>query len=50
MKKGVSQAQLKDDSGDIIAVRQGNVLGMSFHPELTMDARIHTWWLQQLIS
>jgi pyridoxal 5'-phosphate synthase pdxT subunit len=50
MKKGVSQAQLKDDSGDIIAVRQGNVLGMSFHPELTPDARIHTWWLQQLIS
>lgn len=51
MKEGVSQAQLADEStGDVVAVRQGNVLGMSFHPELTKDARIHTWWLQQLVS
>lgn len=46
----VSQAQLADEeAGDVVAVRQGNVLGTSFHPELTKDARIHTWWLQQLI-
>ena len=51
MRKGVSQARLTDESaGDIVAVRQGNVLGTSFHPELTNDARIHTWWLQQLVS
>lgn len=51
MRKGVSQARLTDESaGDVVAVRQGNVLGMSFHPELTSDARIHTWWLQQLVS
>ena len=35
-------------SGDIVAVRQGNVFGTSFHPELTQDARIHVWWLQQV--
>jgi len=33
---------------DIIAVRQGNVFGTSFHPELTNDARIHVWWLEQV--
>ena len=34
--------------GDIVAVRQGNVFGTSFHPELTGDARIHSWWLHQV--
>lgn len=34
--------------GDIVAVRQGNVVGTSFHPELTNDARIHVWWLEQV--
>lgn len=33
---------------DIIAVRQGNVLATSFHPELTDDPRIHIWWLRQV--
>jgi 5'-phosphate synthase pdxT subunit len=35
---------------DIIAVRQGNVFGCSFHPELTEDARIHAWWLGEVIK
>ncbi|GFP57879.1 probable pyridoxal 5'-phosphate synthase subunit PDX2 [Trichoderma asperellum] len=50
MKSGVSQAVTKDDSGDIIAVRQGSILGTSFHPELTDDARIHAWWLKQVLN
>lgn len=37
-----------EEAGDIIAVRQGNVFGTSFHPELTDDARIHSWWLRQV--
>ncbi|MCJ1433687.1 hypothetical protein MMC27_003051 [Xylographa pallens] len=37
-----------NEAGDIIAVRQGNVFGTSFHPELTGDARIHAWWLQEV--
>lgn len=40
----------KDEVGDIIAVRQGNVFGTSFHPELTRDPRIHEWWLQQVVE
>lgn len=35
---------------DIIAVRQGNVFGISFHPELTADPRIHVWWLQEVLE
>ncbi|KAF7559938.1 hypothetical protein G7046_g4230 [Stylonectria norvegica] len=50
MKVGLSQANTKNDSGDIIAVRQGNVFGTSFHPELTQDPRIHVWWLEQILS
>ncbi|KAH6608493.1 glutamine amidotransferase [Trichoderma cornu-damae] len=49
MKTGVSLAVTRDDSGDIIAVRQGSILGTSFHPELTDDARIHAWWLKQVL-
>lgn len=40
--------QLDREAGDIIAVRQGNVFGTSFHPELTGDSRIHVWWLEQV--
>lgn len=36
------------EAEDIIAVRQGNVFGTSFHPELTDDPRIHLWWLRQV--
>lgn len=39
---------LDEEIGDIVAVRQGNVFGTSFHPELTEDARIHVWWLKQV--
>ena len=35
----------KDCAGDVIAVQQGNVVGTSFHPELTGDSRMHLWWL-----
>lgn len=38
----------KAHEDDIVAVRQGNVFGTSFHPELTNDARIHVWWLEQV--
>ena len=37
-----------EGTGDIVALRQGNVFGTSFHPELTDDVRIHEWWLRQV--
>lgn len=42
--------QENKQAGDIVAVRQGNVFGTSFHPELTTDMRIHSWWLKQLVE
>ncbi|KAK0312572.1 Senecionine N-oxygenase [Friedmanniomyces endolithicus] len=38
------------EEGDIIAVRQGNVFGTAFHPELTGDGRIHRWWLGEVMK
>ncbi|KAI9795339.1 MAG: hypothetical protein M1833_007251 [Piccolia ochrophora] len=44
----VASSHTEENAGDIIAVRQGNVFGTSFHPELTGDSRIHVWWLEQV--
>lgn len=48
-EKGI-EIDAREEAGDIVAVRQGNVFGTSFHPELTDDARIHVWWLQQVVT
>ncbi|KAI7467864.1 SNO glutamine amidotransferase [Hortaea werneckii] len=44
-----TSAQDLGEEGDIVAVRQGNVFGTAFHPELTGDARIHGWWLSEVV-
>lgn len=36
--------------GHPVLVRQGNILGASFHPELTDDKRLHRWFLQELVG
>ncbi|GAP91869.1 putative glutamine amidotransferase [Rosellinia necatrix] len=46
----LARFQSHGEEDNIIAIRQGNVLGTSFHPELTDDVRIHIWWLRQVIS
>jgi 5'-phosphate synthase pdxT subunit len=45
-----SQEHKHAGAADIIAVRQGNVFGCSFHPELTDDPRIHAWWLEEVVK
>ena len=45
-----TKKKLDAEAGDIIAVRQANVFGTSFHPELTGDSRIHVWWLEQVFE
>lgn len=32
-------------AGRIVAVRQGNAVATSFHPELTGDRRLHRWFV-----
>jgi 5'-phosphate synthase pdxT subunit len=34
--------------GRIIAARQGNLLALAFHPELTDDLRIHRYFLSMV--
>lgn len=36
------------DGESVVAVRQGNFLGTSFHPELTQDARFHQYFLDMV--
>jgi 5'-phosphate synthase pdxT subunit len=38
-------AQLSD--GRIVAARQGNVVGISFHPEIAGETRLHRWLVDQ---
>lgn len=37
------------DNGLIVAVRQGNKLGTSFHPELSPDDSFHAWFLSEFV-
>ena len=39
---------LAQHDGEPVAVRQRNLLGMTFHPELTGDLRIHNAFLQMI--
>lgn len=49
--KGAEEAaDAQNKLNDIVAVRQGNVVGTSFHPELTDDIRMHVWWLEEVIK
>ena len=36
--------------GHPVLVRQGNILGASFHPELTGDDRLHEWFLNNMVN
>jgi 5'-phosphate synthase pdxT subunit len=35
-------------AGKIVAVRQGNLLATSFHPELTGDTRVHAYFVEMV--
>jgi 5'-phosphate synthase pdxT subunit len=37
---------LAEIEGHPVAVRQGNMLAVAFHPELTEDERIHAWLVE----
>ena len=36
--------------GDVVALRQGNKMATSFHPELTKDYRLHDYFLNQIVK
>ncbi len=49
-RRSSSNKEPSGSEGEIVAVKQGNVFGTSFHPELSGDARIHRWWLGQVLE
>jgi 5'-phosphate synthase pdxT subunit len=38
------------DDGRVVAVRQGNLLGTSFHPEITGETRFHRAFLDTVVA
>jgi pyridoxal 5'-phosphate synthase pdxT subunit len=45
-RTGPEVSVLASYDGKTVAVRQGNRIGTSFHPELTDDLRFHRWFLE----
>ena len=43
---GAEVEVLAEVDGHPVAVRQGNILAVAFHPELTDDVRVHAWVLE----
>lgn len=41
---------LAEHQGRITAVRQGNQLAMTFHPELGKDLRVASWFLSEIVQ
>ncbi|MFE7359146.1 pyridoxal 5'-phosphate synthase glutaminase subunit PdxT [Streptomyces sp. NPDC057543] len=45
---GARAEVVAEHGGHIVAVRQGNALATSFHPELTGDHRVHAWFVDMV--
>ena len=39
---------LAEVDGHPVAVRQGNILAVAFHPELTDERRLHAWLVDRV--
>jgi 5'-phosphate synthase pdxT subunit len=46
VRPGVQELARLDANGPIVAVRQGNLLGTAFHPEIAGDDRFHRYFLE----
>jgi pyridoxal 5'-phosphate synthase pdxT subunit len=49
-RTGPAVETLAERDGHGVMVRQGNVLGTSFHPELTGDDRVHAYFLRMMMD
>ncbi|MEN9741917.1 MAG: hypothetical protein RIR66_873 [Actinomycetota bacterium] len=47
---GVEVLATIPSTNEVVAVRQGNLLGTSFHPEIVPDFRIHKYFLEMVKS
>ena len=46
----LAQVEAGPGAGRIVAVRQGNLLATSFHPEITGDTRVHRYFVDMVRS
>jgi 5'-phosphate synthase pdxT subunit len=46
----LAQVEAGPGAGRIVAVRQGNLLATSFHPEITGDTRVHRYFVELVRS
>jgi 5'-phosphate synthase pdxT subunit len=46
--RAVGHVSTGEHAGKVVAVRQGNLLATSFHPELTGDGRIHAYFCEMV--
>lgn len=37
-------------NGDVVGVRHANRVGISFHPEVIGETRVHRWWLDEVVA
>lgn len=35
-------------AGEVVGARSGNVVGLTFHPELSTDPRVHAWFVREV--
>ncbi len=49
-ERGAGVEVLAEIDGHPVAVREGNVLAVAFHPELTGETRLHEWLLRRIAA
>jgi 5'-phosphate synthase pdxT subunit len=49
-RHGSAVEVLAETAGHGVFVREGNVMGTSFHPELTNDRRVHEYFLREVLA
>jgi 5'-phosphate synthase pdxT subunit len=47
---GVAEVIATLPNGAIVGVRHGNCVGISFHPEVIGESRVHRWWLDEVVT
>jgi len=50
LRMGAGVSALSTYKDEPVAVRQGNLVALAFHPELTEDRRVHRWWVEKLLA
>jgi 5'-phosphate synthase pdxT subunit len=50
LKVGTGARTIAKRGAEVVGVRSGNVVGLTFHPELATDPRLHSWFLKETLG